>query len=216
MQAVCFDFDGTLVDSEIFHAENWSQYLSGLNIDISAHDFLVDFAGVPWEIVANHFSSVANLPHTAATVVSDMERLTYKAIIERGIPAKQGALELIKSLHGARPLAVVTGSPRNYVEGMLAHLGWLHYFDHVFCGEDVKNNKPAPEIYQLACRTLGIAENQAVAIEDSQTGAQSAYTAGLRLVVVNDLHPVGQDLTPYRYDNLLEAQAQQASWLVAS
>lgn len=215
MQAVCFDFDGTLVDSEIFHAQNWSHYLSGLNIDISAHDFLADFAGVPWEIVAKHFSSIATIPHPTANVVSDMERLTYQAIIDRGIPAKQGAFELIKSLHGSRPLAVVTGSPRNYVEGILAHLGWLHYFDHVFCGDDVAQNKPAPEIYQLACRTLGVSEHQAVAIEDSQTGAQSAYSAGLRLVVVNDLHPVGVDMTPYRYDNLIEAQAQQAKWLVA-
>ncbi|PSW08696.1 HAD family phosphatase [Photobacterium rosenbergii] len=215
MQAVCFDFDGTLVDSEIFHAQNWSQYLSGLNIDISAHDFLADFAGVPWEKVANHFSSMAPIPHSTSTVVSDMERLTYQAIVERGIPAKQGAFDLIKSLHGSLPLAVVTGSPRVYVEGILSHLGWLHYFDHVFCGEDVANNKPAPEIYQLACRTLGVREHQAVAIEDSQTGAQSAFTAGLRLVVVNDLHPFGAEMTPYRYDNLAEAQAQQAKWLVA-
>ncbi|PSW21265.1 HAD family phosphatase [Photobacterium sanctipauli] len=215
MQAVCFDFDGTLVDSEVFHAGNWSEYLGSLGVDFSAADFLREYAGVPWVKVATALVQQFSLSVEAAVIVTDMEQLTHKAILEKGIPAKEGAVDLLKHLHGELPLAVVTGAPRVYVEGILAHYGWLDYFDHVFCGEDVKQNKPAPDIYQLACHTLGLASSQVVAIEDSLTGAQSANSAGLRLVVVNDIHPVGESLTPYCYRTLKDAYSEQTDWLVA-
>lgn len=215
MQAVCFDFDGTLVDSEIFHAENWSQYLAKWGVDISAADFLRDYAGVPWEKVASAFHQQYQLTHCPSTTVADMEHLTHIALIERGVPPKHGAEGLLRQLHGQLPLAVVTGAPREYVEGILAKLGWLEFFDHIFCGNEVASNKPAPDIYQLACQTLGYCTTQVVAVEDSMTGAMSATSAGLRLVVVNDSHPVGQEMTPYRYQTLVEAHEQRASWLVA-
>ncbi|MGF1723796.1 HAD family hydrolase [Photobacterium nomapromontoriensis] len=215
MQAVCFDFDGTLVDSEVFHANNWSQYLASCGVEVSADAFLREYAGVPWSTVADTFHQMFDFAHCPLTTVMQMEQLTHKTLLESGIPAKEGAAEMLQQLHGTLPLAVVTGAPREYVEGILAHLGWLAYFEHIFCGEDVATNKPAPDIYQLACQTLGYSVNEVVAVEDSQTGVQSASTAGLRVVVVNDIHPVGLDLTPYRYQTLLEAQAQQACWLVA-
>lgn len=215
MQAVCFDFDGTLVDSEVFHAKNWTQYLAEYGVEMSADAFLHEYAGVPWINVADTFHALFDFAHCPQTTVDHMEQLTHRTLLESGIPAKEGAIDMLQQLHGKLPLAVVTGAPREYVEGILAHLGWLAYFDHIFCGEDVAVNKPAPDIYQLACRTLGYSAEKIVAVEDSQTGVQSASSAGLRVVVVNDTHPVGAHLTQYRYQTLLEAQAQQACWLVA-
>ncbi|MGF1681233.1 HAD family hydrolase [Photobacterium minamisatsumaniensis] len=216
MQAVCFDFDGTLVDSEVFHAENWCDYLQSLGADFSATTFLRDYAGVPWVKVAKALYGHFSLSVNPDVMVTEMERLTHQAIIEKGIPPKLGAEEILKRLHGTLPLVIVTGAPRGYVEGILGLHGWLDYFDHIFCGEDVPANKPAPDIYQLACRTLGVQSHQAVAIEDSLTGAHSATSAGLRLVVVNDTHPIGDQLTPYCYQTLIDAQIGQNQWLIAS
>ncbi|MGF1703802.1 HAD family phosphatase [Photobacterium makurazakiensis] len=215
MQAVCFDFDGTLVDSEVFHAENWSYYLQSLGADFPATTFLRDYAGVPWVKVAKALHDHFSLSASPEVIVTEMERFTHQAIIEKGIPAKLGAEETLKRLHGKLPLVIVTGAPRNYVEGILGLHGWLDYFDHIFCGEDVLANKPAPDIYQLACKTLGFQSHQVVAIEDSLTGAHSATSAGLRLVIVNDTHPICDQLTPYRYQTLLDAQTEQSHWLIA-
>ncbi|MGF1688649.1 HAD family phosphatase [Photobacterium japonica] len=215
MRAVCFDFDGTLVDSEVFHAQNWHEYFAGCGVDISPDAFLREYAGIPWVKVAEAFHQLFDFAHCPQTTVEKMEALTHDALLARGIPAKDGAAALLAELHGQVPLAVVTGAPRPYVEGILAKLGWLPYFDHIFCGEDVPMNKPAPDIYQLACQTLGLDVRDVVAVEDSQTGAQSASSAGLRVVVVNDIHPVGEGMTPYRYATLLDVHADQASWRVA-
>ncbi|GHA36643.1 HAD family hydrolase [Photobacterium aphoticum] len=215
MRAVCFDFDGTLVDSEVFHAQNWHEFFASCGVDITPEAFLRDYAGVPWVKVADAVHQLFEIDHCPQTTVEKMEALTHEALLARGIPAKDGAAALLAELHGQVPLAVVTGAPRPYVEGILAKLGWLKYFDHVFCGEDVPMNKPAPDIYQLACRTLGFDTHQVVAVEDSHTGAQSALSAGLRVVVVNDTHVVGQDMTDYRYATLVDVQADQACWRVA-
>ncbi|KLV07045.1 hypothetical protein ABT56_05635 [Photobacterium aquae] len=215
MQAVCFDFDGTLVDSEVFHAGNWSQYFARYGVEVSPADFLKEFAGVPWEKVAAAFHEAHGLAHCPTITVRDMEALTFDALVAGLMPVRPGAEDMIKQLHGSLPLAVVTGAPRHYVEGILGKLGWLAYFDHIVCGEDVISNKPSPDIYLLACERLGLPTDKVVAIEDSETGAQSAHSAGLRLVVVNDLHSVGVGKTNYRYPTLTHASQHQSDWLVA-
>ena len=187
MQAICFDFDGTLVDSEVFHADNWSTFLESWNIDFSKSSFLTDYAGVTWDKVAIDLKSRFTIEPSVEHMLEQMELITEQALLVGNIPAKSGVDALLRTLVGKVPLAVVTGAPRIYVEEILTRHGWLELFDHVFSGDDVANNKPAPDIYQLACETLGFAPHEVLAIEDSLTGVTSSVAAGLKTVLVNEV-----------------------------
>ncbi|CAG20602.1 hypothetical phosphatase/phosphohexomutase [Photobacterium profundum SS9] len=214
MRAICFDFDGTLVDSEVFHAENWSGFLKTLDIDFSMGAFLEQYAGVTWDKVAIDLFTRFSISMPIEHMLQQMEAITEKALILDNIPAKSGVSTLLHELSGKVPLAVVTGAPRIYVEGILQRHGWLELFDHVFCGEDVASNKPAPDIYQLACATLGFNPHEVLAIEDSVTGIKSSLSAGLKTVLVNDtdiMHPskysveYGQLALDYSFDSMNQA-----------
>ena len=207
MQAICFDFDGTLVDSEVFHAANWCGYLARHGKEMPSAAFLGEFAGVPWNKVAAVLQQRYSLPLSAEQILEHMELLTREALLTGTIPAKNGVDSMLRQLHGRLPLAVVTGAPREYVEGILYRHGWLELFDYVFCGEDVENNKPDPDIYQLACATLGHTASQVMAIEDSITGVKSASSAGLTVVLVSE-HRHEQYITPdYHFTSMMEAHS---------
>lgn len=205
MQAICFDFDGTLVDSEVFHANNWSSYLAQYGKEMSSALFLREYAGVTWDKVAAALQARFSLDLSIEQMLVQMERLTRSALLQGNIPAKVGAEDMLHQLHGHLPLAVVTGAPREYVEGILHRHGWLDLFEHVFCGEDVDKNKPEPDIYHLACETLGYNSSQVIAIEDSLTGVQSASSAGLRVVLVNEEQPDWAITPDYHFTTMVEA-----------
>lgn len=205
MQAICFDFDGTLVDSEVFHAANWSYYLAQNGKDMSSSVFLREFAGVPWQKVAVALQERFALEASVEQILEQMERLTRDELLNGTIPAKAGVESMLRQLHGQLPLAVVTGAPREYVEGILHRHGWLELFDHIFCGEDVEKNKPHPDIYQLACDTLGYSASQVIAIEDSLTGMKSAFSAGLKVVLVNEYQHDWHVAPDYHFTSMQEA-----------
>ncbi|OAN18138.1 hypothetical protein A3K86_04345 [Photobacterium jeanii] len=189
MQAICFDFDGTLIDSEVFHAQNWADYINSIGGVMSQPHFLDQYAGLPWPKVAVAMKEQFSLQHEVLHIVQEMELLTREMLMKGHIPAMPGVDAALKHLHGQCPLMVVTGSPREYVEGILDRLGWLSLFDGVVTGQDVKNNKPSPEIYQLACSQLNEKPQNVIAVEDSLTGATSSLSAGLPTILVNPNQP---------------------------
>jgi len=211
MQAICFDFDGTLVDSEVFHASNWSSYLAQCGKEMSSTVFLREYAGVTWDKVACTLRDRFSLDITIDQMLEQMELLTRNALLQGTIPAKAGVDSMLRQLHGQLPLAVVTGAPREYVEGILHRHGWLDLFEHVFCGEDVDNNKPDPDIYHLACETLGYNSTQVIAIEDSFTGLKSACSAGLKVVLVNEEQHDWQVIPDYHFTTMTEAHSMVMS-----
>ena len=214
MQAVCFDFDGTLVDSEVFHAQTWLDYLASLGVHIEFDEFMTQFAGVTWNRVAAHFIEETPLSLTVEDMVMVMEQKTTLAFQVKGaIPAKSGVNSLLEGLYGVCPLAIVTGAPRHYVEWMLKEHNWLGYFSVIVCGDDVMNNKPAPDVYQLACQRLGCEPHQALAIEDSLTGMQAALSAGLSTMVVCDHALLWTTQADWRFFSLLHAYDAIELWL---
>lgn len=188
MQTLFFDFDGTLVDSETFHANNWSAYLATYGVTLTAEDFIEYYAGVTWPKIAKHFIDSYQLNVDVITITTEMEALTDTKIRQQGIPALPGVDAVLHAFSGKVPMAVVTGAPRDYVEGVLKLHGWLDLFDQVFSGYEVENNKPSPDVYLHACQAMKVRPYQVVAIEDSRTGLQSAKNAGICCLLING-HP---------------------------
>jgi HAD superfamily hydrolase (TIGR01509 family) len=186
--AVLWDMDGTLVDTEPFwvqveqelveaHGGTWSQEhakeLIGNDLLYSAR-YIREHGGVdlpPEEIVDLLLDGVV-------------------AHIEREVPWRPGALELLTDLRANHvPCALVTMSYERFVAPVLARLP-KGSFDVVVTGDAVTHGKPHPEPYLHAARLLGVDPERCLAIEDSNTGARSAVAAGCLVVVVENHVPV--------------------------
>ncbi|QZY27659.1 HAD family phosphatase [Nocardioides coralli] len=110
--------------------------------------------------------------------------------VEKAVPWRPGARELLSRLAAAGvPCALVTMSYRRFVDPVLAALPEAT-FAEVVTGDAVSHGKPHPEPYLRAARALGVEPDSCVAIEDSNTGARSAETAGCRVLVVPNHVPV--------------------------
>ena len=185
-----FDLDGTLTDSEADWAEVMDEVAVELGGSLSAevHSAMI---GLPAE-------PSIELVHAELGIQRDW-RLTSDELLDRliaryrvAVPLRPGAAELLDAVRAAGiRTALVTATERTLVEVMLQTLG-RNDFDVLVTGTDVTRSKPDPQPYLRALAALGTDADQAVAIEDSPHGTESAIAAGLRTLVV----PSGADVPP--------------------
>lgn len=182
LQAVVFDFDGTLVDTE------WSIY------EMAASTF----ATFDIELTVSSWSAVVGLAdgmwwdelvHSNGwTVDSDAWWQHYKSL-DRSfrdlLPAVPGAVDLLDGLASAGvPVAVASSSSVEWVENHLTRLGLRGRFTSLAGADRTGVGKPSPDVYLLACAELGVEPAASVAIEDTGHGITAAHAAGLACVVV--------------------------------
>jgi HAD superfamily hydrolase (TIGR01509 family) len=178
--AVVFDLDGVLVDSEAIWAAAERRTVESLG-----GEYTPEIAGLLYgrghrdggRLLADRFGGDAE---------AVAERLLGHALagFRGGVPALPGARELVRSLEGVLPIAVASNSVRPIVEAALTSVALDGRFDAVVCGDDVERGKPAPDVYLAACRALGVAPADALAIEDSPVGTVAAKAAGLVVIGV--------------------------------
>jgi HAD superfamily hydrolase (TIGR01509 family) len=191
--AVLWDMDGTLVDTEPYWidaemqlaAESGGSWSHELGLALVGRD-LMDSG----RFIAEHMWSDGARPalEPAAIVEYLLDRVT--AHLDREIPWRPGAVELIDDLraHGV-PMALVTMSYLRFVRPVLAALP-PGTFSEVVTGDAVSRGKPDPEPYLKATRGLGVHPVGCLAIEDSDTGARSAESAGCTVLVVPNHVPI--------------------------
>ena len=189
---VCFDLDGTLVDTERLQWQAYRRVLAayGADLDLDAY--------------RRHFTAVAGgaewacrrwtLPVDAAALRA-RKAIVYRDLIAAGAPAMPGARACLERLHGDWPLAVVTNSTRTEAAVLLGALDLDALFDAVIAREDHVEAKPAPDAYLAAAAALGRAPAQCVAVEDTPRGVRAARAAGLRVVAVPSELTADQDFS---------------------
>ncbi|PAS94400.1 MAG: hypothetical protein CGU28_09005 [Candidatus Dactylopiibacterium carminicum] len=186
-RAVIFDMDGTLLDSERVALDCFAQAaqaigapwreevglsLVGLNARDSDRRILAAF-GEDFPIAA--------LRHAFDERYED-------AIVRGAIPLKPYVRELFDYLDARRiPCAVATSTRRTRAETKLARAGLLPRFRALACGDEVRHGKPAPDIFELAARHLGVEPRHCLALEDSNAGVRSAVSASMPVVMLLDL-----------------------------
>jgi beta-phosphoglucomutase len=182
-EAILFDFDGVLVDSEPVHFECWQEILQNFDIHLDWETYRTHGIGVSDRDLMSLICKRAGRPLEVERLLAEYPRkkeLFRDRMLQRQ-PFPTGVLELLPQLHSYQ-LAVVTSSGQCEVEPILREAGIHGFFRAVVYGGDVKKLKPAPDPYLLAVQKLGV--RTALAVEDSNAGEASARAAGLDVLRV--------------------------------
>lgn len=201
IKAIIFDHDGTLVDSEPVHLSLWQDALRPFDCSIDAEDYSRNLSGHPTIKSAHWLVERFSLPITPETLFETKQQGLYNWLSQKAFPLMPDALNVVRGLHEKRvPLAVASGAGRVEVTRSLTFHGLMDYFPFVTTRDDAARNKPAPDIYLRAAELLEVAPEHCLAIEDSDSGQQSATAAGmhcLRLPTYSTLPPQAQvDIIP--------------------
>jgi len=187
MQAIIFDMDGLMIDSEKITYEGYR-----ISLEKRGYHASIDF----------YKSTLGSTRNTARELYKKRygNDIPYDEILDeviiyisdffenQGVPLKQGLIELLQYLKEHHyPRIVATSSSRNRVKRIfeIAHL--TEYFDDMICGDEVVNGKPDPEIFLKACAKLNVKPQDALVLEDSQAGIQAASLADIPVICIPDM-----------------------------
>lgn len=191
MEAVIFDFDGTIVDTEALWIDVYQELIQ------ERYEY-----EVPLEVfqacIGTQDTSLYDYltTHVDAHITRDeLSPFAEKRVNERlvDLPVKDGITDLLRTLyeHGVR-MAIASGSQLKFIAEFINKHSIAHYFEAIRCADDVVHVKPHPEIYEEALFALNLEPEQCIAIEDSENGAKSAVAAKIPCIVVpNDLTSSG-------------------------
>ena len=181
-QAIIFDFDGVLLESEYEGNRMLAELLTELGHQTTTEDALREFVGLagPQFLAAIEQRIGGSLPEQFV----ERRKAQTLAALRDGVPAVAGAVEFIRSLPADLPKAVASSSSMRWLQRHLALLGLAEAFGpHVYSGrEHVERTKPEPDLYLHAARELGVDIAHCVVVEDSEIGVRGAVASGARVI----------------------------------
>ena len=184
--AVVFDMDGVIFDSERAVMQCWKELAKKYNIP-DIEQAVLSCTGTTMkrtrEIMLETYG--ADFPYDSYAKESSA---IYHSRYDGGrLPMKPGVVELLTVLkEEGKKIALASSTRRQTVTNQLKDAGILDFFDQVICGDMVERSKPAPDIFLKACEELGVKPERAYAIEDSYNGIRAAYAG--------KLHPINRDV----------------------
>lgn len=195
VQAVVFDLDGVLVDSE----GQWDEVRRGLAAETGrpwpagATRAMQGMSTAEWSAYLIDVVGVPGRPDKIAATVIDRMAARYRS----RLPLYPGAVEVVQRLGKRWPLGLASSSPRRLIDAVLESAGVARWFQVSVSTEEVAAGKPSPAVYREVVRRLGVDPQRAVAIEDSSNGLRSAARAGLGIIAVPNVAfpPVEDALT---------------------
>jgi HAD superfamily hydrolase (TIGR01509 family) len=181
--AVIFDMDGVLIDSEPLHFVALSGVLAAAGHTYTRAEN-EQFIGTTSEAMFSTLIAVYGLPGTVVDYESGYDAALLR-ILQQPHPPAPGVVALVERLRQlAVRVGVASSSRRLWVDATLQSLCLATTFEVVVAGDDVERGKPDPAIYLLAAQRLGVAPGRCLAIEDSPNGVQSARAAGMTVLGV--------------------------------
>lgn len=191
LQAVLWDMDGTLVDSEILWDKAIYSTMEELGSPLSpANRAQTIGLSMPDLIIALH--SFSTLPDTVDAKKSIEDGINSKMIelYQTELAWRPGAQELMQELSAAGvPQALVTNTQRFLTDEALRKIGTQHFHASV-CGDEVAQGKPAPDPYVKAAQLLGVAPSDCLVLEDSVTGIAAGVSAGCHVIGIPSENPL--------------------------
>lgn len=194
--AVVFDMDGLLIDSERPIRDAWIEVTAEAGRPLTAQDYL-GVIGMGIERARPHLQALLG----EGLLYDDVRERVRLRLLERygqtGYRPKPGARELLGWLRQRGvPCGVASSTYLPEVTRRLGLIDFLPAMQAVAGGDEVEHPKPQPDVYLLAARRLRVDPARCLAFEDTETGSRAAMAAGMQVVVVPDLKPPGPALQP--------------------
>lgn len=197
LQAIVFDFDGVIADSEPLHLRTFQEALRSEGVDLIPADYYARYLGYD-DVQA--FRAVARDRHLAwseerITALVARKGVLMQDAMRRNSVLFPGALEFIRAAASTVPLAIASGAMRHEIDEVAIPAGIADLFTTIVAAGDSLEGKPSPAPYALACHQLQertgmpVDPRRCVAIEDSRWGLESARGAGLRCVGLTTSYP---------------------------
>jgi HAD superfamily hydrolase (TIGR01509 family) len=203
IEAILWDNDGLLVDSESLFFEMTRTFFAEAGLHLDAEYWGVEYLGN-----AKHSYQIAGELGLEPELIPPLLERRNKAFehrLHQSVPLMPKVRETIETLSGNVRLAIVTGSPRDKVMLMPAGNGLLGHFEVIVTEDEISNPKPHPEPYLKAMEMLGVGPERCLAVEDSLRGLNAAHAAGISCIVVPNR------LTGFQRFDLAMAVEQDAS-----
>ena len=182
IEAVVFDLDGVIVDSEPVWEQVRRQVVAehGGHWPPEAQQRLMGMSTGEWARYLSQDLGVGLPPQTVAAMVIERMQARYRD----GVPLMPGAAGAVRELATRWPLGLASSSPPPLIDAVLDGAGLRECFRVALSTEQVSRGKPAPDIYLAVTDLLGFAPEACAAVEDSTNGLRSAAAAGLQVIAV--------------------------------
>ena len=182
IEAVVFDLDGVIVDSEHvwdevreeLARERGGRWHEGAQAD------MMGMSSVEW---SRYMHDVIGLTETPEDISDEVVRRMLARYGDE-LPLIDGAVEAVERLAGSFRLALASSSNRPLIDAVLARAGLAGHFEVTVSSEEVARGKPAPDVFVEAARRLDLAPERCAAVEDSGNGIRAAHAAGMRVVAI--------------------------------
>lgn len=194
VKAVIFDMDGTLVDSERLGRKACAMAAERLGFEGVTDQVIYSFIGRTRPDVLATLTDVLGNAQDAQRVFFLSREIRHGELGDQ-LELKPGAIECLEALCAAGvACGVATSTFRDLAEPTLERMGLLGYFNHVTCGGDVENGKPAPDIFLRAMELEGVDPAECAVVEDSPNGVRAGFASGASVYLVPDLIEPSQEI----------------------
>ena len=207
IKGVVFDMDGLLLDTEKIVQRTWTDVGTAFGYPDMGQQ-IYNTLGFNRERRKAYFYETYGPQWPDAEIVAACGVRFTEIVKTEGIPVKTGAKELMAYLkEKGIKIGLATSTSEEHAKAELEDSGLWDFFDGRIFGNMITHSKPAPEIYEKACQAIGVDPAEALALEDAPSGVESAYRAGLRVVMIPDMVQPTEKVRKMTFDvreNLLE------------
>jgi HAD superfamily hydrolase (TIGR01509 family) len=191
LQAVIFDMDGVIIDSEPLHEQAFRDVFEEMGYGRTHGVHFPDYYGRSDEALWQDFVDRHRPPHPFEFLMESKRRRLIE-LIRRDQPLFPGLPDLVARLATRFPLALASGSPHPVIDEVLAMGGLHRFFSAVVSVTDVGRPKPAPDVFLRAAELLRKQPAECCVIEDSAVGVTSARSAGMAVIAITNSLPADQ------------------------
>lgn len=193
--AVLFDMDGLLLDTERLAIEAWIAVSREAGYELTM-PVMLETLGRNEQDTRDIIVAHAGPDFPAAALKTAKRAAMRRRMEEEGMPTKPGADFILAALHEAGiPTALATSTDRERALWRLDRCGWTDLFAALAFGDEVPSGKPAPDIFLLAARRLGAQPRRCAVLEDSPGGLRAARAAGMTAIFIPDMKAPDDELT---------------------
>ncbi|MCM8711406.1 HAD family phosphatase [Clostridium sp. SYSU_GA19001] len=193
-KAAIFDMDGVIIDSEPIYYKICSEFLNGLNVNMTKDEYYT-YVGKPAEEMWKSLKKKYNLKESIEELVK-INRENYINYLKTSTEEKliDGVMELMKSLYENNiKLALASSTSLKNIYTVLDKFNLTKFFQVIVSGDDIKEGKTSPQIFLYTAEKLKAAPCECIVIEDSCLGINSAKKAGMKCIAIDNVNSGKQD-----------------------